>query len=215
MVRSHPQHKCFSCTLLRACRAARAMSSGGVAGDAGTAAAADDRSFSPELEDGEREERDAAAATPQIPGGTAAALDVEAAQHVKGCASNATEPTAGERGAADAVDLGKSMLDEILELKKRQKDARDAKLVVARQLRNAERRRKRLKQRARQLSDADLIAVMSLRNHEKSLGQRGSAQDEEDHEDAEFNPDNSGAGPSSGATQKASTQSRSKKQSRS
>ena len=150
---------------------------------------------------------------------------------MKGGAGNATEPTAGGRDAADAkateattggrdakngVDLGKSMLDDILQLKKKQKEVRDAKLAVGKELRNAERRRKRLKQRARQLSDSDLLAVMSLRNHEKALGgQRDAAQEEEDHEDAELNPDNSGAGPSSGATPNASTKSRSKKQRRS
>ena len=107
------------------------------------------------------------------------------------------------------------MLDDILQLKKKQKEARDAKLAVGKDLRNAERRRKRLKQRARQLSDSDLLAVISLRSHEKALGQRDSAQEEDDHEDAEKNPDNSGAGPSSGATPKASTKSRSKKQRRS
>ena len=88
-------------------------------------------------------------------------------------------------------------------------------MAVGKQLRNAERRRKRLKQRAKQLSDSDLLAVISLRNHEKALGQRDSAQDEEDREDAESKPDDLGAGPSSGATPKASTKSRSKKQRRS
>ena len=108
------------------------------------------------------------------------------------------------------------MLEEIAQLKKQQKEAKDAKLAVGKQLRNAERRRKRLKKRASKLSDADLLAVISLRNHEKAVGQRDSAQDEaEDHKDAELNPDNSGAGPSSGATPKASTKSRSKKQRRS
>ena len=104
------------------------------------------------------------------------------------------------------------MLEEIALLKKKQKEAREAKLAVGRQLRNAERRRKRLKQRAKQLSDSDLLAVISLRNHEKTLGQRNSAPDEEDHEDAESIPDDPGAGPSSGVTPKASTKPSSKKQ---
>ena len=214
MVRSHPQQKWFSCILLRACRAARAMCSGEVAGDAGIAAAADDRSFSPELENGKRDEHDAGAATPEVPGGTAAALDVKAAQQVKGGGSNATEPTAGGRDAAEAVDVGKSMLYDILELKKKQKEAKDAKLAVQKELRNAERRRKRLKQRARQLSDSDLLAVMSLRNHEKAL-ERDSRQGEEDQEDAEINPENSTASPSSASTHGASTKSRSQKKRRS
>ena len=196
-------------------------------GDAGTAAAADGRAFSPDPADGERGERDAAAATPQAASGTAAALASEAAQHVKGGASSAAEPTvgaaaeptagaakptAGRGGATDKVDLGKNMLEEIAKLKKEQHAAREAKKAVGKQLRNAERRRKRLKQRAKQLSDADLLAVISLRHHEKTMGQRDSATDEGDHEDAKSNPDDPGAGPSSGATSKATTEPSSKKQ---
>ena len=139
-------------------------------------------------------------------------MALEVAQHVKGGTSSAAEPTAGERNGTDAVDLGKNMLEEIALLKKKQKEAREAKMAVGRQLRNAERRRKRLKQRAKQLSDSDLLAVISLRNHEKTLGQRNSAPDGEDHEDAESIPDDPGAGPSSGVTPKASTKPSSKKQ---
>ena len=139
-------------------------------------------------------------------------MALEAAQHVKGGASSAAEPTAGGR---DAADLGKSMLEEILLLKTKQKEAREAKMAVGKQLRNAERRRKRLKQRAKQLSDSDLLAVISLRNHEKTLGQRDSAPDERGHEDAESKLDDRGAGPSSGASSPAaSTKPSSKKQRR-
>ena len=212
MVRSHPQHKCSKRILFHACRAARAMSSADSAEDAGTAAAADDRAFSADLGDGQREERDAAAATPQTASGTAAALASEDAQHVKGGASSVAEPTAGGRDAADAVDPGKKMLEEIMMLKQKQKEAREAKMAAQKQLRNAERRRKRLKQRAKQLSDADLLAVISLRNHEKNLGQRVSKPDEEDNEDAESIPDDPGAGPSSGSTPKTASKPSSKKQ---
>lgn len=139
-------------------------------------------------------------------------MALEVAQHVKGGASSAAEPTAGGR---DAADLGKNMLEEILLLKTKQKEAREAKMAVGKQLRNAERRRKRLKQRAKQLSDSDLLAVISLRNHEKTLGQRDSAPDEWGHEDAESGPDDRGAGPSSGASAAASTKPSSKKQRRS
>ena len=140
-------------------------------------------------------------------------MDVEAAQHVKGGASNATEPTAGGRHAVDESDFGKTMLDEITQLKKKQKEAREIKVAIAKKLRNAERRRKRLKQRAKQLSDADLLAVISLRNHEKAAGQNdGEEEEEDDDENAEINPDDSGAGPSSsGATPKASRTSKTKK----
>ena len=213
MVRSHPQHKCSSCILFHAWRAPGAMASGSSAGDAGAALAADDRACFPDLGDGQREERDAAAAAPQTPSGSAAGVS-QVAQRVKGVDSKSAEPTAGGQDAADAVDLGKNMLDEISQLKTKQKEAREARLAVGKQLRNAERRRKRLKQRARQLSDADLMAVISLRNHEKALGKRKGEEDEEDPEDAESNAEDPDAGPSSGACP-ASTKSSSKKPRRS
>ena len=131
---------------------------------------------------------------------------------MKGGASSVAEPTAGGRDAAVADDPGKSMLEEIMMLKQKQKEAREAKKVAQKQLRNAERRRKRLKQRAKQLSDADLLAVISLRNHEKTLGQRDSKPDDEDNEDAESIPDDGGAGPSSGSTPKTASKPSSKKQ---
>ena len=146
----------------------------------------------------------------------------EVAHPVKGGASNAAEPTAGAAEptaagghATDPVDLGKNMLEEIAQLKKKQKEARDAQLAAGKQLRNAERRRKRLKQRAKQLSDADLLAVISLRNHENALGQRDSATGEEDDEDAKSIPDDPGASSSSAATSKATTKPSSKKPRRS
>ena len=84
------------------------------------------------------------------------------------------------------------MLDEISDLKRKQKEARDAKLAVGKELRNAQRRQKRLKTRAKQLSDEDLLAVISLRNHEKAKTQRKGNLEEE----APVDPD---ASPSSGA----------------
>ena len=121
-------------------------------------------------------------------------MAAKVAQHVKGGASSAAEPTAGERDAV--ADVGKSMLEEIAALKQKQKEARDAKVLAQRQLRNAERRRSRLKKRARLLSDGDLLAVMSMRHHERNMAQGD--------EDAELlhHPD---AGSSTDATPKAST----------
>jgi hypothetical protein len=95
------------------------------------------------------------------------------------------------------------MLDEISELKRKQKEARDAKLAVGKELRNAEKRRKRLKLRAKQLSDADLLAVISLRNHEKAKTQRKGDEEEE----VPVDPD---AGPSSGASPAATCSSTTK-----
>ena len=143
---------------------------------------------------------------------------MEVAHPVKGGASSAAEPTAGAAEptaagghAADPVDLGKNMLEEIAQLEKKQKEARDAKVAAGRQLRNAERRRKRLKKRASKLRDADLLAVISLRSHEKALNQRDPATDGEAHEDAKSIPDDPGASSSSAATSKATTKPSSKK----
>ena len=199
MVRSHAQHERSGCIPSPAGRATRAMSGGG-------AASADDRASSPSLGDGEREERDAAAGGAAAAMGTAPGLASEVAEHVKGGAGSTTEPTAGEGNGAAAANFGKDMLEEILQLKKQQKEAREAKAAVQKQLRNAERRRKRLKQRAKQLSDADLLAVISLRHHEKTLSQRDGRD-----EDAESMPDDPGAA-SSGEAPKASTKPSSKKQ---
>ena len=170
------------------------MSSVGSDGDAGGTAAADFRA----------EQCNAtAAASPQTAGGSFAAMAANIAQHVKGGASTAAEPTAGERD--EVADVGKSMLEEITALKRKQKEAREAKVLAQRQLHNAERRRSRLKKRARLLSDSDLLAVISMRNHERAMGQRDSAPDQDDEEDAEPLVDDLDAGPSSGATPKAST----------
>ena len=187
------------------------MSSGHSDEFPGTAAAADNRDCSPDRGDGEREERDAAAVTPKTASGTAAALASEDAKRLTGAAISRAEPTAGGPGANEAVDVGRSMLDEISVLKQQQKEAWEARKMVQKQLRNAEKRRNRLKQRAKQLSDADLLAVISLRNHERSMGQRDSPPDEVDREDAESIPDDPGAGPSSAASPTSSTAASSKK----
>ena len=184
------------------------MCSPGGASAAGSAAGTDDLAFSPDLGDGERDKRDGAAPNPQgtngtaaaLASGTAAAFSSKVAHPVKGGAGSACEPTAAEQQPAGAPDLGKSMLEEIAQLKKQQKEAKDAKLALGKQLRNAERRRKRLKKRASKLSDADLLAVISMRNHEKALGGKGdTATDEGDEENAKCIPGDAGASSSSAA----------------
>ena len=104
------------------------------------------------------------------------------------------------------------MLDEIAQLKKQQKEAKDAKLDVGKQLRNAERRRKRLKKRASKLSDSDLLAVISLRNHEKAVaGQGDTGTEEGDEENAKCIPGDAAASSSSAAPSKATANPMSKK----
>ena len=104
------------------------------------------------------------------------------------------------------VDQGVIMLREIAALKAEQKKAREAKRVVASQLRNAERRRKRLKQRASKLSDQDLLAVMSLRTHEKAMGRqvRADAAEEEDLDDSDSDLDETPMDAGSSAASNAS-----------
>ena len=81
---------------------------------------------------------------------------------------------------------------------------------MAKQLRNAERRRKRLKQRASSLSDADLLAVISLRNHEKVAGLL-AATGGGDEDKAKERQDDPGASSSSAAPSEATTKPTSKK----
>ena len=211
MAGSHPQQQCSSCSLILLSLPAPAMCSPGGASAAGSSAATDDRAFSPDLGEGERDRREGAAPTPQGTNGTAAALASEVAHPVKGGAANASEPTAADKEPATAgSDAGKSMLEEIAQLKKQQKEAKDARAAVAKQLRNAERRRKRLKQRASSLSDADLLAVISLRNHEKVAGLL-AATGEGDEEKAKERQDDPGASSSSAAPSQATTKPTSKK----
>ena len=205
MAGSHPQHQCSSCILILLCLPAPAMDGRGGASAAGSAAASDDFAFSPDLGDGERDKRDGAGPTPEgttgtaaaLASGTAAAFSSDVAHPVKGGAGSACEPTASGPAAAGA-DVGKSMLEEIAQLKKQQKEAKDAKLAVGKQLRNAERRRKRLKKRASKLSDTDLLAVIRMRNHEKAVGGKGdTATEEGDEENAKCIPGDAGASSSS------------------
>ena len=218
MAGPNPQHQCSSCILILLCLPAPAMCSPGDASSAGSAAAADDRAFSPDLGDGERDKRDGAGPTPEgttgtaaaLASGTAAAFSSKVAHPLKGGAGSACEPTAAEQQPAAAADLGKSMLQEIAQLKKQQKEAKDAKVALGKQLRNAERRRKRLKKRASKLSDTDLLAVISMRNHEKAVGGKGDAATEEgDEENAKCIPGDAGA--SSGSATPAPTKPMSKK----
>ena len=175
------------------------MSSAAAAGDAETTAAAEDSDCSRELEDGQREEREAAAAAPQTTGGTATALAVEAAKHV--------ESGADEQNR----DLTKDSRLEITKLKQKQKEAREAKVALGKQQRNAERRRKRLKQRAKQLSDSDLLAVISMRSHEKAWGNRACDAGKKDRENADSDAAHPRSGFSSAAAPTASITRSSKK----
>ena len=60
------------------------------------------------------------------------------AQDVRGGNSKGTEPTAGAKDGSEENDFGKNMLDEILELRQKQRAARMANVAVGKELRNAE-----------------------------------------------------------------------------
>ena len=81
--------------------------------------------------------------------------------------------------------LGRTLLPEIQRLKAEQAALRAKKQQVAKELKNAERKRSRLKKRAKLLSDSDLVAVMMLRVAEKkdtTLAAAGEAKDASEKE---------------------------------
>ena len=185
MVGSHSQHQrsspiaCFfklgARTLMDA--AAASASAAASAGAAASPGGAEHERDSDEL----GAEPTAALAAEQAAGGPPAAS-----------AEAIIEPTAGgeridrevvarpRRSGAGVADPGKDLLDEITALKEEQRKAKEKKLAITKDLRNANRRRQRLKKRAKALSDSDLLAVISLRNHEKALGRQLSAEEDDD-----------------------------------
>lgn len=93
----------------------------------------------------------------------------------------------------DAVIAGNDggLLAQINELKKQQAEARKMRQKLARDLRNALRRKRRLKSKARMLSNDDLVAVLLMRK-ENSPGPSAHATSEPlarvDEEDPTANP---------------------------
>ena len=136
----------------------------------GTRAAAIAAAEEPAPEDGTREERagepTAAASTPPTGGEATAGAQALGIQAGGEGAGSSTDPIA-PRGGGIAVKAS-GLVEEIHALKVKQKAARDAKLQISRELRNAEKRKQRLKRKAKQLSNADLVAVMTLRASEKA-----------------------------------------------
>ena len=104
--------------------------------------------------DSSEKEQDAAT------GGTTAGPPPPAA--VNGAASSA--PEAPANSAPPARDLGR----DIERLKAEQAEARVARRLISKNLKNLERRKRRLKQKARQLSNQDLVQVLMLRQAPKS-----------------------------------------------
>lgn len=97
----------------------------------------------------------AAAATSEMPVGISAKIDAVIAESAAG-----------------------GLLKEIESLKQAQTEARKARQKLARDLRNAQRRKRRLKVKARMLSNDDLVAVLMMRK-EAAPPPAAAAPDEE------------------------------------
>lgn len=66
------------------------------------------------------------------------------------------------------------ILPAIHRLRAEQKKLREERARIARELKNAEKRRSRLKKRAKQLSDTDLMTVLQMRAVERNSSERDS-----------------------------------------
>jgi hypothetical protein len=115
------------------------------------------------------DDRDAAASDderlldgPEASPGAGAAAAAEAALCSPAAASAAASP-GGHRAPLVEPSANESLLDSIGRLKEQQAALRAERKKVAKDLRNAERRKNRLKRKARQLTDADLLQVMQMR----------------------------------------------------
>ena len=140
---------------------------------------------------------------------TAAEASASASGEASPCAEGSSPAPVGQPGSSSDILVastdnekgaaGKSIVDEIGALKQKQKEARDLKKQISKDLRNAEKRRQRLKKRARQLTDADLVAVMTLRAREKEVNAAGAAG-VNSSQDAEETETGSATSPSTAAT---------------
>ena len=79
-----------------------------------------------------------------------------------------SEPTAGACSAiVPSPGVASTLVPEIARLKAERQALRDQRKRLAKDLKNAERKRSRLKKRAKLLTDSDLVAVMMLRVAER------------------------------------------------
>ena len=171
MVWTNSQHQCSSISFLSASASSiRAAMAELEHGDWPAITAAKE----PTLEDGNRDKLDgeptAAMSPPSASGQAAAGTEAHGLSPAGSGAGSSNDLVPSEAGAVEKK--GRSIMDEILALKLQQKEARDKKLQVTRELRNAEKRRQRLKKKAKQLTDADLVEVLKLRDHFKGVGRK-------------------------------------------
>ena len=85
-------------------------------------------------------------------------------------AASSGDPTGSASNASnlEALLIGENPVTELKDLKQKATLLRKEKQELARKLRNAQRKHKRLKEKAKQLSDQDLLSVMLLRRDKKS-----------------------------------------------
>ena len=122
----------------------------------------------------------------------------EAAPESGGVVGN-VEPAAALSNLADGFKAAlptDALTSSIQALKAKQKELRETKVKLAKDLRNQERRRKRLRTRARQLTDEDLLQVMMLRK---------SQQEEQETKRSRSASSSGGAAGSSSASATGST----------
>ncbi len=99
---------------------------------------------------------------------------------VAAAAASAVELSAAAAAAAPDVEMdgvkkaaktsGYDILGSIQALKEQQKKLRDERKLIAKQLKNEEKRRSRLRKKARQLSDQDLVALLKMRSDVQEAG---------------------------------------------
>lgn len=97
-----------------------------------------------------------------------AALLAKGQEDVPTAKPQRSEPAAGACSALVPLpgQVG-TLLPEIARLKAERQTLRDQRKKLAKDLKNAERKRSRLKKRAKLLTDSDLVAVMMLRVAER------------------------------------------------
>ena len=116
---------------------------------------------------------DVAEGTEVVPPPAEVAAGSESAVSTPAGAVPGTSSQAGPAGLASAIVTISDALPEdalsasIHKLKAKQNELRAQKQKLAKDLRNAERRKKRLRSRARQLTDEDLVQVLMLRKQQR------------------------------------------------
>ena len=107
-------------------------------------------------------------APPAEPAAAVAALPAERQEDAQTAEPQSSEPTAKAPSPLWPVSTeGAALVPEIARLKSEQTALREQRKKLARDLKNAEKRRSRLKKRAKLLTDTDLVAVMMLRVAER------------------------------------------------